>query len=309
MTRAYLIAMAVLLQAGHPAMAEEIMNFDIRERSCVAHGNSTWGYYGQLSSGQGADKSQILLPNDWGQRFASCGRHLAPLHRQSPIELPGPDQLSSGDAAEIEYLGAGTRRVIVEHNCHTVQATLQDTGNHARGDLRIGGQAYRLLQFHLHTPSEHVLQSGPAGSINFPGEIHFVHAAIDSRGDVDSARLAVLGVFIELSSQARDSAADDFFRALARDYAGTQTTPDSASPITVDLQSLRSADRRHWRYRGSLTTPPCTESVEWVVLAQPIVLGMETYRQMQDDKLDVGIANARPPFLPTSLHGLRFVTP
>jgi carbonic anhydrase len=294
--------------SGTPSIAEEIINFDIRERSCVAHGHSNWGYYGQLSAGIEGGKQQILLPNDWGQRYAACGRHLAPLHRQSPIELPAPDMLGSSDSGEVEYPGGGVRQVSVEHNCHTVQATLLEAGDNTHGDLRIDGLAYRLLQFHLHTPSEHVLQAGPNGSINYPGEIHFVHAAINEQGEVDASRLAVLGVFIDLSVQPGNTAADKFFQALARDYAGAQTAPDASTPITVDLDGLRSGYGRHWRYQGSLTTPPCTESVEWVVLAEPLVLGLGTYRQLQNAKLDVGIANARPPFLPTGYHALRFTT-
>ena len=309
MARRPLTVLAVLLYLSGSALAEEIMNFDIRERSCVAHGNSTWGYYGQLSAGPGNGKKQILLPNDWGQRYAACGRHLAPLHRQSPVELPAPGELAAGDPADIEYIGAGVRQVVVEHNCHTVQATLQDVDEHPAGELRLSGQPYQLLQFHLHTPSEHVLQAGPDGSINYPGELHFVHAAIDANGNIDGSRLAVLGVFIDLSDKSLNPAAVAFFSALARDYAGSQTAPEGAAPITVDLESLRSADQRHWRYRGSLTTPPCTESVEWVVLAEPLTLSLSTYRQVQHDKLDVGIANARPPFLPTNQHGLRFTAP
>ena len=56
---------------------------------------------------------------------------------------------------------------------------------------------------------------------------------------------------------------------------------------------------------GSLTTPPCSETVEWLVIEEPLVISGKTYEAIQTAKLDVGIANARPPALPTPEHKLR----
>jgi carbonic anhydrase len=302
------VLLAFLVMAGGQSMAAEVINFDIRQRSCIAHGESHWGYYGQLSWHGEGQQQQILLPNDWGHLYEACGRALAPLHRQSPIELSSPDALQTGDDGEIEFPGYGKRTVKVEHNCHTVQATLTQAGQNPDEVLRIGTQAYRLLQFHLHTPSEHVIHPGEAGSINYPGELHFVHAAVKPDNTLDSGRLAVIGVFIDLSDKRADASADRFFSALARDYMGLQTSTDASDPIEVDLGRLKRNRQRYWRYAGSLTTPPCSETVEWIVMAEPIVLSVATFRQLQDDKLDVGFANARPPFLPTRQHQLRFVT-
>ena len=81
------------------ATANEVYNFDISERSCVAHSESSWGYYGQLSQLHDGDRKEILLPNDWGLRYEACGRALAPLHRQSPIELPAPASLAAGKSS------------------------------------------------------------------------------------------------------------------------------------------------------------------------------------------------------------------
>ncbi len=295
-----------LLLSSVWATAAEVMNFDISERSCVAHGASSWGYYGQLSwSGEGKAQ-EILLPNDWGFRYEACGRALAPLHRQSPIELPAPKSLGSRAPNDVEFPGYGERQVRVEHNCHTIQATLLNHENFPNEVLRIGGYPYRLLQFHLHTPSEHVITTTEAGSVNYPGELHFVHAALRSDGSLDPNRLAVVGMFIDLSATAGEESIERFFAALARDYKGTQTAGHETDPITVKLGRLKAKNREFWRYRGSLTTPPCSESVEWIVLEQPVVMSLETFRQLQQAKFNVGFANARPPFLPTRQHGLRF---
>lgn len=299
-----------LLMASGAAMSAEVVNFNISERSCVAHGESTWGYYGQLSWHADGEKQKILLPADWGHRYEACGREAARLHRQSPIELPAPDSLKSGDTGEVVFADfSGTRSVRVEHNCHTVQATLEQPEAYPDEGLRIGGQVYRLLQFHIHTPSEHVIHTGEDGSINYPAELHFVHAAVEPDGTLDNGRLAVVGVFIDLSDQHADPVADEFFGALARDYRGRQTSAQDNEPIDIDLGRFKGHTRDYWRYAGSLTTPPCSETVEWVVLEKPITLSLATFRQLQEDKLDVGIANTRPPSLPTSRHQLRFTRP
>ena len=288
------------------AQAEEVVNFDIRKQSCVSHSDSNWGYYGQLSQKQGKLRKQILLPNDWGLRYASCGRSLAPLHRQSPIELPMAEALRQADRGEVRFDGYGRRKVHVEHNCHTVQATVIEEDSPAPPALVIGGQPYQLLQFHVHTPSEHVIRANAQGTINYPGELHFVHAAVTGDGSIDGSRLAVVGVFIDIETDAA-AAVDEFFRNMAEDYAGTRTAPRSEQgDIEVDIDKLAGGSGQFWRYQGSLTTPPCSETVEWVVRADPLTMSLDTYRLWQTEKLNVGFANSRPPALPTAEHQLRF---
>jgi carbonic anhydrase len=302
------VALAFLLTVAPLSLAREIVNFDIHKRSCVAHDESNWGYYGQLSGGAEDTGGEILLPDNWGLRYEACGRQLAPLHRQSPIVLSDADALAAGEADSVSYTWLTGAQVSVEHNCHTVQATVINTEQQREGALIIDGQAYHLLQFHLHTPSEHVLQGRAGGTVNYPGELHFVHAAITDSGELDDSRLAVLGVFLAITEEEGKSHADEFFHALARDYSATRSTGETSGPITVNLSTLQGGTGRYWRYRGSLTTPPCTESVEWVVLADPLKLHTATYREIEQSKLDVGIANTRPPFLPTASHNLRFIS-
>ncbi len=303
MRKLELAALLLPLLVAVPATASEVVNFDFEKRSCVDHGNSSWGYFGQLSWQGEGERASILLPIDWGRVHAACGRSLANLHRQSPIELPASPTLAAGDPREVEFPGYGRRQVQVEHNCHTVQATLVDDNDGEA--LRLDGQAYRLLQFHLHTPSEHVLIAETPGSINYPGEIHFVHAAVNDDGSLDGRRLAVVGVFMDLSEHDSSAGADAFFQALAADYAGHDTAAEE--PIEIDLSQLKGANLSHWRYAGSLTTPPCDETVEWIVIAEPLRLSPETFRRVREAKMQVGFANARPPFLPTNEHSLRFV--
>lgn len=286
---------------GDSALAEEVLNFNASKRSCVAHAHSSWGYYGQLSRVQDGTRQQVLLPNDWGHRYEACGRALAPLHRQSPIELPDGEALPNAKGDNIVFGGDSTAQILVEHNCHTVQATVLDS---SVSTMRLAGQEYRMLQFHVHTPSEHVIDGGEAGTSNYPGEIHFVHAALNEDGSIDGNRLAVVGVFLDVAKSAPLDRVDRFFSKMAGDYAGAATTP--GKPIAVNLDEHTRDRESYWRYQGSLTTPPCSESVEWVVLKDPLVISENTFRALQSAKLDVGFANSRPPFLPTAHHQLRF---
>jgi carbonic anhydrase len=138
--------------------------------------------------------------------------------------------------------------------------TLKDTGHGLQVDagrgssVRLGDHSYNMLQFHIHTPSEHTLD-GQA----FPMEIHFVHK--DGHGD-----LAVVGVLV------REGAANPAVQAVV-DQLGPYKR--AASAATIDPSKLLPSTRSSFRYHGSLTTPPCSEIVEWVVMDTPIQASRE----------------------------------
>lgn len=117
--------------------------------------------------------------------------------------------------------------------------------------LTLGDVKYKLLQVHFHRPSEHLI-----GGKNFPMEAHFVHRA-------DSGALAVVGV---LMATGKPNAA--FSRVIA-----TMPAKEGA-PVKADAgfdpNALLPANLGYYRYPGSLTTPPCSETVEWLLLTTPI---------------------------------------
>ncbi|MEE9590105.1 MAG: carbonic anhydrase [Hyphomicrobiaceae bacterium] len=184
-------------------------------------------------------------PGNWASlssKYAAC----ATGKRQSPVNLADPQK---APLADIETQLGGTNLSVV-NNGHTVQVDIEQGST-----LRIDGKSYRLVQFHFHTPSEHTLD-GKA----MPMEAHFVHAA-------DDGHLAVIGVFIMLG--APNQVIATIWSAMPRHEGKVPLT------AAIDLNSLLPKVRIFFRYKGSLTTPPCSETVTWTVLSRPITISPE----------------------------------
>ena len=162
--------------------------------------------------------------------------------QQSPIDI-GVTVKSRLPALKIRW--AGNADTII-NNGHTIQL------NFAEGSTLAFGEAkYKLVQLHFHRPSEHLI----AGK-NFPMEAHLVHRA-------DSGALAVVGV---LMATGRPNTA--FHRIVSTMPA--QEGPAIKADPRIDPNALLPARLGYYRYPGSLTTPPCSEIVEWLLLTDPI---------------------------------------
>jgi len=193
--------------------------------SAVAKEDVHWTYSGERG------------PERWGElskAFATCSEGKS----QSPIDIVDPIDV---DLNPIGFTYRGSTTAVV-NNGHTLQVDV-DPGN----SLAIDGQVFELIQFHLHSPSEHRIQ----GEL-FALEVHFVHQ--NNRGE-----LAVVAVSF------RDGPRNDGIATIgdsAPAKAGTSKPLDT--PI-AELE-IMPASTAHYRYSGSLTTPPCTEGVLWLVL-------------------------------------------
>ena len=185
-------------------------------------------------------------PAEWGglsPEYAACSMG----REQSPIDLSKPIAAIMGDPVP------AWRPVPlkVANNGHTIQ--VDGAGG---GSLTLDGTSYDLLQFHFHHPSEHTIDGAA-----FDMECHFVHKAADGG-------LAVLGVMI--AKGAANPALEAIWQVMPA-KAGDVVTAGG----TLDPAMLLPKDAVTFRYAGSLTTPPCSEVVQWVVYRQAITASAE----------------------------------
>jgi len=196
----------------------------------AAHGSAHWSYEGA----EGPENWSGLSP-----KYGVCGQGF----QQSPVNLAG--EISSGlGGISVNYNRMPLR---VVNNGHTIQLNC-DPGS----GITLDGDKFALLQFHFHHPSEHAVDGH-----RFQMEAHFVHASNDGR-------LAVLGVFIEPGME-------NSLLAPIWDAMPMQAGPENKVASTmIQPEDLLPTDRRYFRYMGSLTTPPCSQIVNWSVFRQPV---------------------------------------
>ncbi|NKI69135.1 carbonic anhydrase family protein [Collimonas pratensis] len=195
-----------------------------------------WSYHGKADPTHWADGVPANAACSSGQR-------------QSPIALSeaSAQRVASKDFT-IHY-EAGS--VALLNNGHTVQANVSD----ANDTIVFKGETYKLDQFHFHTPSEHTLDGQ-----SYPMELHLVNKS-------SSGRITVLGIFI------KEGEGNPALEPVFVDLPASQAT--AGRQAQVDIAALLPNDKKALVYTGSLTTPPCSEPVNWIVLEQPITMSKQ----------------------------------
>lgn len=199
-------------------------------------------------------------PERWGDLsvdFAKCeaGRE------QSPVNLT---RATEADLADIEFAYEPADYEVV-NNGHTIQANTENGGG-----IQLDGERYELVQFHAHTPSEHTVDGTPSEL-----EVHLVHQN-------DAGELAVVGVLAE--EGAGGGALADAWAEVPEEEGATTTLN------SFDAERLLPDERESYRYEGSLTTPPCTEEVRWIVMADQTTVAPSVASEFDE----VVGPNARP---------------
>jgi carbonic anhydrase len=181
-------------------------------------------------------------PDDWAYLctgFSSCaGRS------QSPVNISQSVVSSTLGSLDQQYESTSTHII---NKGHTIEFEYE-TGSTLNWD----GRDFRLLQFHFHTSSEHQI-----GSVSYPMEIHFVHR------NIESGNLAVIGVIVETG------ASNSFLETMMTHF------PEDKGEEYVSNQEFSAVDlfpngKAYYTYGGSLTTPPCSEGVHWIVMKNRI---------------------------------------
>ena len=197
-----------------------------------------WSYQGA----EGPSAWAALSP-----QYRVCGEGTA----QSPIDLTG-SQVRDVGGWKFDYGTTSLRVALHEHvtdildNGHTLQVSI-DVGS----KLTTPRASYELKQFHFHTPSEHTVDGK-----SYPAEAHFLHQSAEGA-------MAVVAVFFEEGSENQNLG-----KLLAHVPARGQAIHLADTAVDLDLHVP--TDNDAFEYMGSLTTPPCTEQVEWLLFRHPI---------------------------------------
>jgi carbonic anhydrase len=195
-------------------------------------------------------------PASWGKldaEYAKCGDGAS----QSPIDFSTTATAAAPDVT-MSYSPQELRIVHHEHKADLVNTGHSIQVNFPGADtLVIGGTAYTLVQFHFHSPSEHTVNGK-----HYPLEMHFVHKSADNK-------LAVVGVFVEEGQ--RHPVFDPVLKNLPKEK-GKEVHFEN---VSVNVDDLLPRNRSTYRYEGSLTTPPCSEGVSWIVFTTPVEFSPE----------------------------------
>ena len=181
-------------------------------------------------------------PTSWG---GACNSG----QRQSPIDIRGGLAV---DLEPVQFAYTASRFGVVD-NGHTVQVNMA-AGNH----IAIGGRRFDLQQFHFHRPSEERIDGR-----QFEMSVHLVHK--DEQG-----RLAVVTVLLDKGHGSVQPVVQKVWNNLPLERG-----EEATARAPLDLNELLPVDRKYYTYMGSLTTPPCSEGVQWVVMRQPVTVTAE----------------------------------
>jgi len=182
-------------------------------------------------------------PTNWGKLshdYQTCksGKH------QSPININGIKPLNLKNIKFHYQAGAAD----VVDNGHSIQVNVKP-GNYIVAD----GKRYNLLQFHFHSPSEHRIHGKAADMV-----VHMVHQAADGQ-------LGVVAVLMNRGES--NSEISQIWQHLPK-HAGEHFHFNAK----INPADLLPAHRLYYNYSGSLTTPPCSENVNWMLMQDPITV-------------------------------------
>lgn len=181
--------------------------------------------------------------------YALCGNGKA----QSPIDIVKSN--AKDDVIwTIDHKTTSLNIAHTEHmddildNGHTIQITVDEGST-----FTFNNKLYNLKQFHFHTPSEHTFDGK-----HMPMEMHMVHQSADGS-------LAVVGVMFKEGKTANENIAK-----IIANFPAAKGETNHVVDEKLDLKIHMPKNNYGYYYSGSLTTPPCSENVQWLVLRDPV---------------------------------------
>ena len=217
-------------------------NISLHKKNTHVNHKPHWSYSG------------IEGPSYWGDlgdTYSDCKTG----KRQSPIDIETTsEKLGISDAGI--YFNYNNVDLDIVNNGHTIQVNISGDNESV-----INGKKYKLLQFHFHAPSEHTIDGKPIAM-----EAHLVHIAADGE-------LAVIGVLM------KEGAFNPFIEKIFNNMPTDAGKHKKNNNIKINTNDILPTSKAHWHYMGSLTTPPCTQIVEWYLLKEAITISPKQLKQ------------------------------
>jgi carbonic anhydrase len=212
--------------------------------SCKNNGDSNKIDSNDTTKAKQAVKWDYEHPDWQNEGFNDCGGKV-----ESPINVETAKTIKA-HLPDVTYNYSPFNFKIVD-NGHTIQVL--NAGNNT---LTLDGNTFEFKQFHFHHKGEHAI-NGVKGEM----EMHLVHA--DSAGN-----LLVVAMII------KEGAANPTIGKVLQ-HIPEEKEKETESNTSINLSDVLPADKKYYTYTGSLTTPPCTDGIEWIILKQPITMSAE----------------------------------
>ena len=205
------------------------------------HGEKHWSYQGETG------------PEHWAEleKDSDCGGMY-----QSPINIVNYSTNTSLTPIEVHYT-KDTKIHDVTNNGHSIQYNF-DPGDY----IVLNDDTYVLKQFHFHEPAEHTIDG-----VRYPLVLHLVHVGKEGK-------YAVLAV---MAKEGESSEPFEFLEHYLPLKEGETKIVDRSFDMNYNLPQQRG----YYAYMGSLTTPPCTEGVQWLIYKEPITVSLAQVEALQ----------------------------
>ncbi|WP_298330478.1 carbonic anhydrase family protein [uncultured Dokdonia sp.] len=206
-----------------------------------AHTEKHWSYNGETGP---SHWKELEVNSDCGGKY------------QSPINIVNYQLDETLAPLNITYSDS-THIHDVVNNGHSIQYNF-DAGDY----ITLDNKRYELKQFHFHEPAEHLIDG-----VRYPMVLHLVHIS-------DAGEYAVFAV---MAKEGVSSSPFDFLESYLPLNVEETKVVDTAFDMNLNLPE----DKTYFNYTGSLTTPPCTERVEWFIFKEPITVSLEQVEKLK----------------------------